>query len=231
MSGTQGPSDVFRFEPEPILRVLTRHEVRFIVIGGLAANIHGSTTFTRDLDVCYERTPENMERLAAALLEIGVTLRGADPGLPFQVDARTIRNGLNFTFDTAFGWFDCLGEASGYTYAVLVPNADEGEIGGVTVHAASLDDLIRMKRAAGRLKDLVEVENLTKLREVREERGVTYPASPRPPTSPRARRRSAATRSASPSPSRPRGSARRDRGARARTPGATRARAARRSGR
>lgn len=173
------PDTDFRFEPEAIFQVLAKHGVRSVVIGGLAGNIHGSTTFTRDLDICYERTPENMERLARALRELKVTLRGADAELPFRIDARTIRNGLNFTFATGHGWFDCLGEASGYTYDVLAPNAGRVDLGGITVLVASLDDLIRMKRAAGRLKDLIEIENLSKLREVREERGLYGLAEPR----------------------------------------------------
>lgn len=180
MSSKRSADDApFRLEPEPILRILAKHGVRFIVIGGLAGNIHGSTTITRDLDICYERTSDNMARLASALRELQVTLRGADADLPFQTDARTIRNGMNFTFDTMYGWFDCLGEASGYGYAVLAANAEPADRGTEKVLVASLDDLIRMKRAAGRLKDLIEVENLSKLREVREARGLYGLAGPR----------------------------------------------------
>lgn len=167
-----------RFEPVPILRLLVENGVRFVLIGGLAGNVHGSNTATLDLGICYQRTPENIERLAKVLQGLRATLRGADAGLPFQVDARTIRNGLNFTFTTGYGDFDCLGEAGGYSYDVLAPNATEGDIGGFTVVVAALDDLIRMKRAAGRLKDLVEIENLSKLRDVREERGLYGLAEP-----------------------------------------------------
>jgi hypothetical protein len=174
------PSGDIRFEPVPILERLVQHGVRFVLIGGLAGNAHGSKTITLDLDICYERTPENMARLAEVLRELEVTLRGTDPGLPFKVDARTLRSGLNFTFRTEYADFDCLGEASGYTYEVLAPNAFPGDVGGVTVPIAALDDLIRMKRAAGRLKDLVEVENLSKLRDVREERGLFGLAEPKP---------------------------------------------------
>lgn len=202
--GRDSKSDEFRFEPVPILRTLVAHDVRFVLIGGLAGHVHGSTSFTRDTDICYERTPENMERLAAALRELRVTLRGADAGLPFKIDALTIRNGLNFTFDTDYGWFDCLGEASGYAYDVLVANAEPADVGdGVVVQVTSLDDLIRMKRAAGRHKDLVEVENLSKLRDVREAVGLyglgvapdaTWPPRPRrtasAPARPRRRGRS-----------------------------------------
>ena len=163
-----------RFSPLELLRALVRHDVRFVVIGGIAGNAHGSTTATLDLDVCYARDDENLRALAAALTSLDATLRGADPGLPFRADERTIRNGLNFTFSTALGDLDCLGDASGYTYATLAANAERADLGGIEVQIASLDDLIRMKRAAGRTKDLVEVENLAKLREVREAQGIYH---------------------------------------------------------
>ena len=170
--------DIPPFEPRSILEVMVRNGVRFIVIGGVAGQLHGSNSYTYDVDICYARTPENIERLSTALQEIGVTLRGADEGLPFKPDARTIKAGLNFTFKTPLGDLDCLGEASGYTYEVLAPNAHPAALGGLTVEIADLDDLIRMKRAAGRLKDLVEIENLSKLRDVREERGLYGLAEP-----------------------------------------------------
>ena len=76
---------------------------------------------------------------------------------------------MNFTFDTKYGPFDCIGEASGYfDYEQLRRNADEMDLLESNVFVASLDDLIRMKRAAGRNKDLIEVENLAALREVRD---------------------------------------------------------------
>jgi len=166
------------FEPGPILEILIRRGVQFVVIGGVAGNLHGSKTFTYDLDICYARTSDNFEPLAEALRELDVTLRGADPGLPFKIDARTLKAGLNFTFKTPLGDLDCLGEASGYGYDVLAPNAHTADLGGIEVRVADLDDLIRMKRAAGRLKDLVEVENLSKLRDVREARGLYGLAEP-----------------------------------------------------
>ncbi len=197
MSAARGRSDGVRFDPIPILELLVRHDVRFVLIGGVAGNAHGSTTVTLDTDICYQRDERNLEKLAAALRELRVTLRGADPSLPFKIDARTIRNGLNFTFETAeYGAFDCLGEASGYTYEIIAANCERGDIGGVIVPIASLDDLIRMKRAAGRLKDLVEIENLSKLRDVREERGLYGLAEPQ--VTPRSRTRASRKRKTSP---------------------------------
>src|SRR4029077_5189381 len=97
------------------------------------------------------------------------TLRGAREPVSFLLDARRLKAGLNFTFDTKYGPFDCLGDASGgFDYEQLKPNADGMDLVGTSVPVASLDDLIRMKRAAGRNKDLIEVENLAALREVRD---------------------------------------------------------------
>jgi len=159
------------FDPRSILSVLARHQVRFVVIGGVAASLQGSTTITNDFDICYSRDPGNLERLAAALAEVGATLRGAREPVAFRLDARRLKAGLNFTFDTKYGPFDCLGEASGsFDYEQLTTNADEMDLVGTKVPVASLDDLIRMKRAAGRNKDLIEVENLSALREVRDSR-------------------------------------------------------------
>ena len=174
------PADDIVFEPLALLEALGRHGVRFVVIGGLAGNIHGSTTVTLDLDICYARDDENVKALAATLAELDVTLRGADPGLPFRADARAIRNGLNFTFSTRHGSFDCLGDPGGsLTFDLLEPNAERVDLDGVEVLVSSLDDLIRMKRSAGRRKDLIEVENLSALREVKEEAAPYRARSPR----------------------------------------------------
>jgi hypothetical protein len=159
------------FDPRPILGVLVRHEVRFVVIGGIAASLQGSTTITNDFDICYARDQENLERLVTALTELGAMLRGPQEPVAFRLDARALKAGLNFTFDTKYGPFDCLGEAGGsFDYDQLRRNADAMNLVGTNVSVASLDDLIRMKRAAGRNKDLIEIENLSALREVRDSR-------------------------------------------------------------
>jgi hypothetical protein len=152
--------------PEDVLR----HRVRFVVIGGFAANLRGSPSTTFDLDICHDRASDNCEFLAAALSEVRATLRGAPPGLPFLLDARSFRMGDSFTFSTELGALDCLGTPSGTAgYSDLVKNATTYEIDdGVAVAVASVDDLIRMKRAANRPKDRVEVEILTALKEERE---------------------------------------------------------------
>ncbi|HEX2123164.1 MAG TPA: hypothetical protein VHL59_16145 [Thermoanaerobaculia bacterium] len=144
--------------------------MRFVLIGGLAGRVWGSPAVTNDLDICYQRTRENHERLARALRSMKATPRGAPPGLPFQLDEQTIDMGDSFTFDTEAGDVDCLGTPSGTTgYADLMKNATELDLAAdLRVFVTSIDDLIRMKRAAGRPKDLIAVEILTAVKEERE---------------------------------------------------------------
>ena len=152
------------------LRELVANGVRFVVIGGIAGRAWGSTTVTNDLGICYERSKENHRALAKALRELEATLRGAPPGLPFLLDERTISMGDSFTFDTVAGSLDCLGTPSGTTgYGELMKNATEIDLeDDLRVAICSLDDLIRMKRAADRPKDRIEVEILTAVKEERE---------------------------------------------------------------
>jgi hypothetical protein len=142
------------FRPQPLLECLRRNEVDFVVIGGLAGMALGSAYPSYDLDVVYERGKPNLERLAAALRELGATLRGAPRGLPFLLDAKTLENGANFTFDTRFGSLDILAEPVGAPrYSELRAAGQDLEIDGIPVRVASIDHLIAMKEAAGRTKD------------------------------------------------------------------------------
>jgi hypothetical protein len=154
------------FDPLRTLRVLDDHGVRFVLIGGFSARLHGSPTVTNDLDVCYARDRSNLEALANALVELHAKLRGAPEDVPFILDARTLAAGDHFTFVTDAGSLDILGTPSGVSgYDELARNADRMDLDGVSVLVASIDDLIRMKRASARPKDLIEVEVLGALRE------------------------------------------------------------------
>lgn len=149
------PSEPDRpFEPLPLLGALAEHGVDFVVIGGIAGGAHGSAYPTYDLDVAYARDDDNLERLASALVALSARLRGAPPDLPFQLDARTLKAGANFTFETDLGDLDILADPAGAPpYERLKADATAGEIRGLQVRVASLDHLIAMKEAAGRPKD------------------------------------------------------------------------------
>lgn len=160
-----GPS----YRPDRMLRVLVDAGVSFIVIGGVAAELRGSSLITNDLDICYARERDNLERLAGALRELAARLRGPKlpADLPFVLDAKTLILGDTFTFETEFGDLDVLATPSGTRgFNDLDEGATVFEIGdGLRVRVCSLEDLMRMKRAAARRKDLIQLEELAALRD------------------------------------------------------------------
>ncbi len=157
---------------ERFAELLLRHGVEFILIGGQAEALHGSTRVTYDIDVCYRRVPANHLRLADALREMKVTLRNAPPDLPFIIDARTIEMGCNFTFNSVFESVDFLGlvEPIG-TYEDLARNAETYDLDGLTIKAIGLDDLIRIKRHLDRPKDRESLMHLLAIKQLRQEQG------------------------------------------------------------
>ena len=140
--------------------------VEFILVGGVAAVAHGSARLTQDIDVSYARSEANLRRIVAALLPHEPYLRGAPPGLPFEWSVETLRSGLNFTLTTRVGDIDLLGEiVGGGTYEDLVDHCITVSIFGRETRLLELPWLIRVKRAAGRPKDLEVIAELEALRE------------------------------------------------------------------
>jgi hypothetical protein len=159
------------FDPLLALRVLLRHDVEFVVIGGMAGRVWGSPSVTNDLDVCYSKTEENLTRLSAALHELEATLRGVDDAVPFTPDVPTLSAGDAFTFTTNAGFLDAMATVDGTAgFDELRRTAEPVQLGDLVVPIASLLDLIRMKRAAGRPKDLIEIEVLGAVLEERDRR-------------------------------------------------------------
>lgn len=151
---------------ERLLAALAERDARVIIIGGFAAIAHGSAFLTVDLDLVYQRTSANIERLVAAIAPLDPYLRGAPPGLPFRLDAETMARGLNFTLRTTAGDIDLLGEAAGGgTYEALLPHTEVREVLGHRCRFVDLPTLIRLKRAAGRPKDLERIAELEALRD------------------------------------------------------------------
>lgn len=161
-------SEDMRFRPEEMLRLLVEHGVRFVVIGGFAAQAHGSPSLTGDLDIVPSWDRDNLQKIAEILGDIAAVRHGLPvdaPPMP-PLDARTLRAGSVFTLNSSLGRIDLLANPDpGLDHETLRMNAIDVEFFGVRVLAAGLDDLIAMKRAAGRPKDRVELEILGALRE------------------------------------------------------------------
>lgn len=164
-----------RLRPElhadEILARLTTRGVDFVVIGGIAAVLHGSARNTFDLDVCFAMDKGNLEALGDVLVAIRARPRGADPDLPFVPDAATLRRIELLTLETTLGDFDILSRPPGAPrYDALRRAAERYDLGGFSVLVASIDDLIAMKTAAGRTKDMADVEELVVIRRERARR-------------------------------------------------------------
>ena len=156
---------------EKQIRLVGEFQIDCVLIGGVAATVHGSSIPTQDLDVCYSRERPNLTRIVQALRSVNATLRGAPKNLPFILDEETLRHGLNFTFDTEAGNLDLLGEVRGVgMYSDCLLNADEAEIFGYNCRVLSLDKLIDAKRASGRPKDLIALSELEAIREYKRSR-------------------------------------------------------------
>lgn len=170
-SGFDKMSDVTeKSEFEQIVERLINKGVEFIVIGGQAEYLHGSSRVTFDTDLCYRRTKENLERLADALRELKPTLRGAPPDLPFIIDARSLALGNNFTFETIVGPLNLLGYVEPLGgYEDIVRNAETMSLGDHRFKVISLDDLIRIKQHIGRPKDQDSLKHLLAIKRVRDE--------------------------------------------------------------
>lgn len=155
---------------EKMLTLLADAGVQFVIIGGLAITIHGSSYVTFDLDICYARADENLLRLSHAFRPVNPRLRGAPEGLPFRLDDETLKQGLNFTLTTDLGDIDLIGEVAGLgNYAAVVAASMPVELFGKDYSVLTLDALITSKRAAGRPKDLQVLLELEALREVSED--------------------------------------------------------------
>lgn len=153
------------FRPSRLLAALVMEDVDFVVIGGYAAIAHGSARHTNDLDVSYSPDPANLERLGRALVGLEARLRGVAEEVPFVPDARALHQVQLLTLDTREGPLDLLAAPGGGPgWAQLRAGAVRTELGDIEILVASIDHLLAMKRAAGRPKDLVDIEELEAIR-------------------------------------------------------------------
>jgi hypothetical protein len=155
-------------DPSLVLGTLTAHGVDYVVIGGLAAILHGGATITRDIDICFAPDAGNLRALGHALEDLEARLRGTEEVVPFIADAKTLQRIELLTLETRAGALDVMRRPEGAPpYAQLKRRAERKHLGAVAVLVAALDDLIAMKLAAGRTKDLAAVEELEAIKRLR----------------------------------------------------------------
>jgi predicted nucleotidyltransferase len=172
MSDDDTIGDRGRSDPRDIFEVLVRHGVDFVVIGGVAVIGHGSQRVTQDVDFVAATDADNLARLEAALHELGAELWGVDAHLlGIDLDAHTLAEGGNFTLVTRAGGLDFFNEVpGGAPYEQVRARSVVADVpGGVQIRVAGIDDLLAMKRAAGRPRDLQDIATLTHIE--RERRG------------------------------------------------------------
>jgi hypothetical protein len=156
------------FEPDALLGALAGAGVDFVVVGGIAAVMHGSARITQDLDIAYAKTPENLTALGGTLIGLGARLRGIDEEVPFVPDAQTLRHVTLLTLDTKAGPLDLWGDPSGAPpYDELRRDAERITFESLAILVASIDHLVAMKTVAGRPKDIADIDELDAIRRLR----------------------------------------------------------------
>ena len=149
------------YQPAALVRALVEGGVDFVIIGGVAVVLQAMPRFTKDLDICYSTASPNLEALGNVLVRLKARLRGIAEEVPFVPDARTLTQTQILCLTTPTGDIDLLVNPDGApAYDTLRRRADIMELGGQSVRIASIEDLLAMKRAAGRPQDLIDIETL-----------------------------------------------------------------------
>jgi len=154
------------FRPEEILRILNDHEVLYVVIGGMAAVIHGSDIPTTDIDVTPDQSLSNLKRLSAALREMDAKIwtQPEPEGLSFDHAGASLADVQILNLMTDYGRLDVTRTPAGTQgYDDLKRDAMTVDVFGLAVSVASLADVVRSKQAAGRPKDLQFLPTLRRL--------------------------------------------------------------------
>jgi hypothetical protein len=156
-------------DPIPLLRALDERGIEHIIVGGFAVNAHGFIRVTKDLDIVPSPAEENLGKLAQMLRDLDATILDTGDFEPEEMPADPTRQadlamGGNFCLITDLGRIDIMQWLSGIDfddlYAELDHGAIESNVDGIPVRVCGLEDLLKMKRAAGRPQDLEDLKRL-----------------------------------------------------------------------
>ena len=155
------------YQPAALVRALVDGGVDFVIVGGVAVVLQAMPRFTKDLDICYSTAEDNLGALGSVLVGLAARLRGIADAVPFVPDSRTLRQTQILCLTTPVGDIDLLVDPDGAPgYETLRERASVMELSGRTVRVASIEDMLAMKRAAGRPQDLTDIESLEVAREL-----------------------------------------------------------------
>jgi hypothetical protein len=151
---------------DALLRLLRRHEIEFVIVGGFAAMAHGASQLTQDVDVCCAFTPENLRRLAVALKDFHPVHRMTPQRLPLELSDENISRLKNLYLQTDLGQLDCRSEVKGVgDFAEVRRQSIEVELPAGPCRILGLDALIRAKEAMGGPKDKLTILQLKAIQE------------------------------------------------------------------
>ena len=166
------PAEWPDLDVEEMLRSLVAAGVDFVVVGGIAMILLGSSRLTRDLDIVFASDEANLESLGYVLVGLRAQLREVPDDVPFVADKRTLANIELLTLDTSAGWLDVHRRLDGApSYETLRKRAERHNLADFSVLVASPDDMLAMKEAAGRSVDLADIEELNAIKRLRRRLG------------------------------------------------------------
>jgi hypothetical protein len=149
------------YRPAALVQALVDGGVDFVIIGGVAVVLQAMPRFTKDLDICYSTAQDNLDALGSVLVGLAARLRGITETVPFVPDGNALRRTQILCLTTPVGDIDLLVDPEGAPdYDTLRERANVMELSGRNVRAASIEDMLAMKRAAGRPQDLADIEAL-----------------------------------------------------------------------
>lgn len=151
-----------------LLKLLLENNIEFVLVGGFASALYGSTMVTRDIDVCYACTSENIQNLRTILKDINPVHRQTPNKLSFIEIPKDTNNVNNLYLETDLGVLDILSKITGVgDFEKVKSNAIDIKLFGHTCKVISIDDLINAKKAIGRNKDLLVVEELEEIKKMK----------------------------------------------------------------
>ena len=151
-----------------LLKTLLANDIDFVLIGGFAAVVHGSTLVTQDLDICSAMSIENINKLRSVLKDLNPTHRmDRKANLSFLDHPKSLDGLNNIYLDTDLGILDILSatEPAG-NFDTIKKNAIDIPLYGFTCKVISIDDLIKVKTVMNRPKDIQAVIELKKVKEL-----------------------------------------------------------------